>query len=303
MPRLSLIGCGRWGRNILRDLVALQCEVVVADPDAEARRRAEVSGARRAVADARDLPESDGIVIASSTSTHADLIELSLARGVPVFVEKPMTTDPRQARRLAESGQGRLFVMHKWRYHAGIEELRRIAETGELGRPLGMHLRHTGWGTPHRDVDATWILLPHGLSILLEVLGRVLPARHAFVERLNGAPVALSGVLGDDPWAVLEVSVRSPVKQREFRLHCERGVAWLSEGWSDQIFIARGAGEAGGDAGQIESRRVPAELPLLRELRTFLEHLSGGPPPRSSAEEGALIVDRIGDLRRLAGLA
>jgi hypothetical protein len=41
---------------------------------------------------------------------------------------------------------------------------------------------------------------------------------------------------------------------------------------------------------------------LLRELRTFVEHLQGGPPPRSSAAEGALVVSAIADLRSLAGL-
>ena len=44
------------------------------------------------------------------------------------------------------------------------------------------------------------------------------------------------------------------------------------------------------------------ELPLLRELRAFLDHLDGGPPPRSSAAEGAAIVRTISELRLLAGL-
>jgi hypothetical protein len=43
-------------------------------------------------------------------------------------------------------------------------------------------------------------------------------------------------------------------------------------------------------------------MPLLRELRCFLEHLRGGPPPRSSAANGLLVVERIAALRRLAGL-
>ena len=32
MLHISLIGCGRWGRNILRDLLSLGCDVAVADP-------------------------------------------------------------------------------------------------------------------------------------------------------------------------------------------------------------------------------------------------------------------------------
>ena len=44
---------------------------------------------------------------------------------------------------------------------------------------------------------------------------------------------------------------------------------------------------------------TPGELPLLAELRAFVEHLGGGPPPKSSAREGAEIVAVIERLRRL----
>ena len=114
--------------------------------------------------------------------------------------------------------------------------------------------------------------------------------------------MGLAGFLGPDPRISLEVSARSPVKRREFRLHCTEGVAWLDEGWTDHIKIAHGAGATGGDAAEVERKAISGELPLLRELRSFVEHLGGGPPPRSSAEEGVLIVDRIHDLRQLAGV-
>jgi predicted dehydrogenase len=244
--------------------------------------------------DLDELSVTDGIVLATPTSTHAAVIEQALDRGVPVFVEKPMTSHAARARALAEVGQGRLFVMDKWRYHPGIEELRRIRETRELGQPLGMHLHHAGWGNPHADVDILWILLPHCLSMLLEVFGDLPFARYAFAEQLAGDAVGLHAVLGTDPWATIEVSARSPVKRREFRLHCEGGVAWLDDGWADYVQIAR--------SDQIEKRTVSAELPLLRELRAFVDHLGGGPAPRSSAAEGALIVERIAQLRLLAGL-
>jgi hypothetical protein len=80
------------------------------------------------------------------------------------------------------------------------------------------------------------------------------------------------------------------------RLICEEGVAWLADGYADSIGVAR-SGEIGGE---YEQRGISSELPLLGELRTFVEHLEGGPPPRSSAAEGALIVERIERVRTLA---
>src|SRR5512143_2663425 len=98
MTKITLIGCGRWGRNILRDLQALGCEVAVADPDAEARRFASGAGAREVAGDIDQLSASDGIVIASTSSTHDAVIRRALKRDVPVFVEKPMVTDAAAAR-------------------------------------------------------------------------------------------------------------------------------------------------------------------------------------------------------------
>jgi predicted dehydrogenase len=300
--RTSLVGCGRWGRNILRDLRALGCEVEVADVDAGARRLAAAAGAHRVAASLDELPESDGIVIATPASTHAAVIEKALERKAPVFVEKPFTTSVVAAQALAARAPGRVFVMDKWRYHPGIEELRRIRESGELGRALGMYLCQAGWGSPQRDVDVAWTLFPHCLSIVLEVLGEVPAAKQAFAERLSGKVVGMHGLLGGEPWVAVAVSERTPVKCREFRLHCQDGVAWLDDAWAGHIGLARGGG-SGADAPEIERRAVADELPLLRELRAFVEHLRGGPAPRSSAAEGALIVERIHELRTLAGVA
>jgi predicted dehydrogenase len=296
MSRVSLIGCGRWGRNILRDLLALECHVAVADPDPGALEQARAAGASSTAASLDDLPASDGIVVATPTSTHAAVIRYALARGTPVFVEKPLTCDVHTAREFAEHATGRLFVMDKWRYHPGIEELARIARTGELGAPLGMRLRQVGWGTPHLDVDVTWILLPHCLSIALEVLGCIPKPRQAFASTIDGRTVALDCVLGEKPWVIVEVSERSPVKVREFHLHCEHGVAWLDERWSDHISIATGR------AAKIKERPVARDMPLYAELKAFVRHLEGAPAPRSSVAEGTQTVESIFELRMLAGL-
>ena len=285
----------------MRDLLSLGVEVAVADPDAEARSFARSAGATIAAGDAAELSGYSGAVVATPTVTHASVARGLLSSGVPIFIEKPMTNDPADADQLAAVAGNRVFVMDKWRYHPGVEELRAIHQSGELGATLGMRLRHVGWGLPHRDVDVGWILSPHCLSIVLEVLGQIPAPRHAFGERLNGNLVGLAGLLGTAPWVCLEVSSRAPVKSRQFELHGERGVAWLDDGWADHIKVARGRDGKGGDAGEVEVRPVSRDLPLLRELTAFVRHIEGGPPPRSSAAEGAEVVRRIHELRRLAG--
>ncbi len=313
---VGLIGCGRWGRYILRDLVALGCEVFVVAQSPVSVQFAQAGGAAAVFNHIAALPDIAGAVVATPTSTHAAVLEQTLMRGVPVFVEKPLTDDAASALRLAERAPDRLFVMDKWRYHAGVELLAQIARTEELGPVLGLHTTRVQWGSGHTDSDCAWVLLPHDLSIALEIFGTLPTPREAVAERINGTLTSLigtgligtgligTGLIGTlvtQPWHAFEVSSRSPIAQRMVRLHCRDGIAVLNDGYSQQLEIIRTAANFYDKTPPvIEPRAFSNELPLLRELRAFVAHLQGGPPPRSSAAEGALIVQTIAQLRALA---
>jgi predicted dehydrogenase len=306
--QVGLIGCGNWGRHILRDLLSLGCEVTVVCSSEAGRRNAHDGGATEIVEFIGNLPPVSGLVVATPTSTHAEVIESLLDLKVPIFTEKPLTADRESASRLACQAPERLFVMDKWRYHPGIEMLREIACAEELGPVQGLRTTRAQWGNPHADVDISWVLMPHDLSIALEVFGKIPRPRHAVAEQTDGQLTSLLGILGSEPdgpgepWLVIEVSSRHPQYRREVRLHCRDGVAVLDDGYSPGIAVTRSANFRAGQTPESELRPISQELPLLRELRTFVEHLQGGPPPRSSAAEGALVVSAIADLRSLAGL-
>jgi predicted dehydrogenase len=294
---VGLVGCGNWGRHILRDLVALGCEVPVVARSDESKVRAREGAAAAIVQSVASLPRLDGAVVASATSAHAAVIDELLALGVPVFCEKPLTDDPAEANRLAALAPDTLFVMDKWRYHPGVRELAAIARERRLGTVAGLVTRRVGWGNIHDDVDAVWVLAPHDFAIALEIFGALgrpeAAVAHAFGSRVE----QLTGLLrGADWWHTLEVSARSPKRRRVIELHCEGGVAVLSDGWAEHVSVFTDGHEG------VAEQRVEArgELPLLAELRAFVEHLGGGPPPRSSAAEGAAVVAAIAELRTLA---
>jgi len=297
---VGLVGCGRWGWHILRDLVTLGCEVPVVARSEESRARAEEGGARELVGDIASLSRVDGVVVATPTSTHAAVVEEALKLGVPVYCEKPLCDDVAAAERLAESGAGRLFVMDKWRYHPGVEELAAIARQRRLGSVSGISTIRLGWGVAHDDVDPVWVLAPHDLSIALEVMGAVPRPRAAVAEMSAGSVVGLSALLdGPGFWHAFEVSARSPERSRRVELHCDEGVVLLAGAWDEHVTVYRN----GTPDPEPERIETPGELPLIAELRAFVEHLRGGPPPRSSAAEGAAIVSALDELRRLAGAA
>jgi predicted dehydrogenase len=297
--KIGLIGCGIWGRKILRDLTAIGCELVVVDPDPVAREKAAAVGAT-ALASLGDVPRVEGFVVATPATTHADMVEVLLGRRVPIFCEKPLTTNPASALRLVESAGDRLFVMHVWRYHRGILRLAELARTEELGPVLSLRTERKNWTSPRTDTDSVWTLVPHDLTIALAVLGGIPEPRHAVVEAVDGKLVGMTALLGRTPFLSIDCSIRFREKRREVRLHCSDGVAVLPDGDSDFIEILR---EGPGLQPIIERQTLVGEPALRRELRTFVEHLRGGPAPMTDASEGLAVVEAVAALRSLAGVA
>lgn len=301
---IGLVGFGRWGRHIFRDLRSLGAVVHVAVPSIDSRQSANAAGAATVCAHPDRLPEADGYVVATPTVLHARVVEMLIERQRPIFVEKPLTSDLDAARRIVEAAGERIFVMDKWRYHPAVRALAEQVRSGALGDILAIRTYRLGWDNPHRDVDAIWILLPHDLSIVLEILGRIPSARAAFQTVPDRPGSDLLALLQDDAGGVqvtIEISANHPASRRSVVVIGSKGAAQLADSHDDRILLASGV--PGQDASRPTELQVGNAMPLLLELEAFVSHLRGGPPPRSSAREGLTIVERVQALRRLAGLA
>lgn len=279
--QLGLVGCGRWGRNILRDLRKLDCGVHVVDPDASARMQAKKGGAQTVCPTLEALPPGlAGFVVACPTATHASIVQKLLLSGRPIFCEKPLAPSTEACRQIAEAGADRVFVMDKWRYHPGVDALAEIVRSGELGSLLQLRTRRVQWGQPHSDVDGSWILLPHDISICQHILGALPEPQYALGDYTGRRLDGVFAVLGKQPRAVLEVSAREPATHRQISVTLSDGSAYLPDPLADHILIYRGEPSFGEIP---EKRAIDTEFPLMRELRIFRDYLKGGPPPLSDA--------------------
>lgn len=81
----------------------------------------------------------DAVVIASSTSAHADNVEQCAAAGLHIFCEKPLAltlADCDRAIAAAEGASVKLMMGHVRRFDAGHVEAKRMIERGAIGKPL-----------------------------------------------------------------------------------------------------------------------------------------------------------------------
>ena len=288
----------------MRDLTGLDCDVIAIDPSDDARRDATALGAVLAYASMSDYPDDGalhGVVVAGPTREHAQLARTALGRGVPVFVEKPLTDDVASARSLVDLGGDRLFVMHKWHYHLGIETLAGLASDGRLGRVQGVTSERAGEANWSDDTDALWLLGPHEVTIGSRILG-------GFPERVEAVADVVAGRLcgvdviarwADGRWHRWTISTRPEPQRRRVIVHGTAGHAILPGAYAEEVELS--LAPVGG-ATRRELVPIEQEQPLLRELRSFRDHLLGGPPPPTPGSDGLAVIRVLADVRESAGL-
>lgn len=141
MLKIAVLGCGRIGRMHAENIAAHPRAKLAGVFDIYQPAADEVSAklGARAFATAEDAisdPETDAVLIATSTDTHVGFIEACAAAGKPVLCEKPVDLSLRRARACAEKlkdSKSLVMIGFCRRYDPGHRAARQALLDGELG--------------------------------------------------------------------------------------------------------------------------------------------------------------------------
>lgn len=103
-----------------------------------------------------DDPEVQFVSVCTPTPTHKDIAVSLLAAGKHVLLEKPIALTLEDAQIVAEAAKkssGSLMIAQVVRFFLGYQELRKAAESGELGNLLSVHARRFS----PKPTWATWL--------------------------------------------------------------------------------------------------------------------------------------------------
>lgn len=175
---IGVIGCGYWGRNLVRNFYQSGSLRMVCDESADCRQTAAtLAPGCEIVSNTEDVFRSSvsAVVIATPAVTHFALARSALEHGLDVFVEKPLAiTYPEGAElvRLARSKRRILMVGHVLEYHPGILELRRLVASGELGKIVYIYSNRVSLGKIRREENILWSFAPHDIAVILRLTGQ-----------------------------------------------------------------------------------------------------------------------------------
>jgi predicted dehydrogenase len=172
MSKVAVVGCGHWGKNLVRNFAELGALGAIVDPrPAVAGALAQTYGVPAVSVEAAFAdPAIAGVVIAAPAELHADLAIQAFAAGKHVFVEKPIALTVADGERMKAAGiaAGRaLMVGHLLQYHPAFEALLREVRAGALGPLRYAYSNRLSLGKFRIEENTLWSFAPHDMSMLL----------------------------------------------------------------------------------------------------------------------------------------
>jgi predicted dehydrogenase len=171
-------GLGHWGKNLVRNFDELADLTWICDSD-ETRRAefaARYPNARVTASFEEMLADDDlqAVVIATPVPTHHPLAKQALEAGKHVFVEKPPAMRAAEMEELVGLAEERGLVLmpgHLLLYHPGVQKLKELVDSGELGDVLCVYGNRQNLGIIRTNENALWSLGVHDLSVILYLIG------------------------------------------------------------------------------------------------------------------------------------
>jgi predicted dehydrogenase len=293
-PIIALVGCGRWGSLILRDLNLIGCEVRVVIHSKRSTENAYKGGAcstHPSIQSMRaDCGKPAGFVVAVPARFHFQtILEIldTFGADIPIFCEKPLTVNSADAKRLCATGAP-IFVMDKWRYHPAVRKVTEAVREDQFGPLRSVSLSRVQGGNPHPDVPTAWTYLPHDLAIVLEIMGTIPKVVRSYSGGSGGLILAELEDAGG-PKVFLECSTIHLEKKRHFEAVFGFGKLSMTDPLDEFLRLD-------GVPTRPMLIPIPGEMPLLLELKAFVEFLGGGEPPKSSCADGLRVVQSVEEI-------
>jgi len=304
---IAVIGCGYWGKNLVRNFFELKSLYAICDKD---RNRLKTFGDKypnlTLYGDLDDILKDDkidAVVISTPAETHYSLAKKVLLSGRDVFIEKPIALnfkDGEELVSLAEEKNRILMVGHILEYHPAIVKLKEIINSGELGKINYIYSNRLNLGKIRTEENILWSFAPHDISIILTLLGEM--PQEVFAHGGNYLNPEITDVTVTNmsfPSGVkahIFVSWLHPYKEQKLIVIGDKKMVVFDDvnpsnklfsyghkiDWIDRLPIPRPE--------EAEAIKIPQKEPLKSECEHFIDCISTRKTPRTDGYNGLRVL-------------
>jgi predicted dehydrogenase len=305
LPSIAVIGCGHWGRNLVRNFSELGALLLSCDASPEGRAAAiKLAPQSTVVGDLAEVLEAEGVVgvvIATPAESHYQVARAALMAGKDVFVEKPLALTYEQGVRLVRLAEERrriLMVGHVLEYHPAIVRLLELVRAGTLGKVHYISSNRLNLGNVRREENILWSFAPHDIAIILRLMGTTpiqISAHGGSYVQPNIADVTMTHMLFEDGVrAHIYVSWLHPFKEQRLVVIGSKKMASFDDVTKQLVLYDQRVevfdGQPASIKGAGETVEFAAEEPLRLECRAFLEAIKTRRAPLTDGYSGLRVL-------------
>jgi predicted dehydrogenase len=321
MVKVGLIGCGAWGKNLLRNFANLPGCALLACCDESAKQVEKISPGYPGVEFTQDAteiienPNLDAVVIVTPPASHFQLCKAAILADKDVFVEKPLVLNTKEGEELVELAEKKkkiLMVGHIMEYHAATLKLKEYIDKGDLGRVYYLYSTRVNLGKVRDIENALWSFAPHDISMILFLLDKepvsVTATGQCYLQKDKDIEdvVFMNMRFDDGTMAHVHVSWLDPHKERRLTVVGDKKMAVFDDARSaEKIWIYDKGVQTKQDYstygeylslrfGDVVIPNIPATEPLRTECQHFIECVKSRKRPRSDGRDG-LRVSKVLD--------
>ncbi len=301
---VAVVGCGYWGKNLVRNFAGLGALGLVCDATEAGRQTAaSLAPSVPTVADVSEVLSASvtGIVVATPAETHYGLVKRALLAGKDVFVEKPLALTYEQGAELVHLAQQHdriLMVGHVLEYHPAIVKIQELIDGGDLGRLLYIYSNRLSLGKIRREENILWSFAPHDVAVILRMVGslpfEVVACGGNYVQP-NIADVTVTNLLFDNGVrAHIHVSWLHPFKEQRLVVIGSKKMVTFDDVAKRVILFDRRVewqeGEPVPVRGEGDEIEFDAAEPLRQECQAFLDAMESRKPPLTDGLSGLRVL-------------
>lgn len=306
MKNIAVIGCGYWGKNLVRNFRELDSLYALCDANEDRLRDFKVKYPEIITYSSFEKVLQDtsikGVVIASPAVLHYRMAKDALLNDKDVFVEKPLALKVEEAKELVQLSKQRekiLMVGHLLHYHKAVVKLKELIDSGELGKIQYIYSNRLNIGKIRTEENILWSFAPHDISVILKLLDESpesVTAKGANYLQTKVSDVTLTTMdFSSGVKAHIFVSWLHPFKDQKLVVVGDEKMAVFDDTTKEKLFLYPHRIDWINRmpvACKAKAEVIPFEIeePLRLECKHFLDCIKNRQAPSTDGEEGLRVL-------------
>ena len=301
-----VVGCGHWGKNLIRNFSDIgELSAVCDDDKLLARKFSEKYKVPSLSYDEVLRSSCRAVVIAVPAKDHAKLSMEAFEANKHVYVEKPLAMNRIEADEMIKKSKEKglhLMVGHLLQYHPVFRKLKEMNINKEFGEIEYIYSNRLSFGKIRSEENVIWSFAPHDISMILSLINSDIKNIHTKKTVLyqKGIPDMATIYLEFDSGVKGHITCSwvNPIKEQKLVLIGSKATAIFDDTlqWDRKLmFLPQ----------KINFQKTPPEAlkkepefikidekePLKEECKYFIDLLNGKVSGLTDGEEGKKVLE------------